>query len=216
MHHGRFASSSVVTADASGISCYFKVVHHQSVLIHGYLIDNASSRYHTPHSQVPIQVPNNPNPLSYGYLAPQSPGQYFYTQPGDIRQMSTGQSAFMNNEMANMTQEIESEFSGENEEQNTFGADMYSDDTFEDDATRSQSLSADFNCLTIEDRHGVFSSRSTLTYGSSSTSVRANKNPKHIIIQGDHTEVDNNFYQSNFDSHKVKNNIIKNSFGEGE
>ena len=181
-----------------------------------YLIDNASSPYHNPQSQVPIQVPDNPNPLSYGYFA-QSPGQYFNAQSGDVRQMSAVQSASMNNEIANVMQEINSEFSRDNEEQNTFGPDMYSDDTPEDDATRSQSLSADFNCLTIEERHGIFSStRSAFIYGSSSTAVRADKNPKHIIIQGDHTEVDNNFYQSDFDSHKVKNNIIENSFGEGE
>ena len=40
--------------------------------------------------------------------------------------------------------------------------------------------------------------------------------PMHITISGDHTaEVDNNVYQTDFDSHKEENNIIVNSFGEG-
>jgi hypothetical protein len=75
-----------------------------------YLIDNASSYYRNPQSQVPI--PNNPNPLSYGHLTPQSPGQYLWTQSGDIRQM--------NNQMVHMLQEMDSEFSEDNEEQSTF------------------------------------------------------------------------------------------------
>ena len=43
-----------------------------------------------------------------------------------------------------------------------------------------------------------------------------NESPRHINISGNHTEVDNNHYQSDFDSNKVDNNIIENSFGEGE
>ena len=117
-----------------------------------YLIDNhASSPYHNPRSQPPIW--NNPTPSSYGSLDPQT----FYAQSGDIRQMSAVQSAFMKEQMAYMMREMESEFGGDNEEQNT----------------------------------------------------------RHIIIPGDHIEVDDNIYQSDFDSHKKTNNIIENSFGEG-
>jgi hypothetical protein len=43
-------------------------------------------------------------------------------------------------------------------------------------------------------------------------SSSAGKKPRHIVIPGDYTEVDVNSYQSNFDSHKVENNIIENSF----
>ena len=144
-----------------------------------YLIDNhAPSPYYNPQSQFSTWN----NPTSYSSL---SPGQYLYAQSGDIRQMSAAQSAFMNNEMENMMQEMESEFDEDDED----GEDEMSV------TTRSQSLSAGFNRLTIEERAS-----------SSSRSAR------HIIIPGDYTEVDDNFYQSNFDSHKVKNNIIENSF----
>jgi hypothetical protein len=178
-----------------------------------YFIDNASPPHHNPRPQVPI--PNNQ--LSYGYLASQSPGQHFYAQSGDIHQMPAAQFAFMNNQMAHMMQKMDSVFSEDNEEQNIFEPEMYNDDTSEGHisvTTRSQSLSASLNRLTIEEH--VSSSRSVLTHGSSSTTVRADQRPRHIIIPGDHTEVDNNFYESNFDSHKVENNIIGNSFREVE
>ena len=133
--------------------------------------------------------------------------------------MSAGLSAFMKEQMADMMQEMDSEFSGDNEEQNTVGPEMYNDDTAEDEmsTTRSQSLSADFKRLTIEEPASSASSRSAaLIYGSSSTVIRTDKSPRHIIIPGDHIEVDDNFYQSDFDSHRVKNNIIENSFREGD
>jgi len=136
------------------------------------------------------------NPASYSSFFSQSPGQYFYAQSGDIRLMSAGQSAFMDNEMAHMMQEMESEFGGNDEE---------SDDEMSV-TTRSQSLSAGLNRLTIEERASS-SSRSTLIHGSS-----AGQSPRHITIPGNYTEVDDNFYQSNFDSHNMKNNIIENSF----
>jgi hypothetical protein len=151
-----------------------------------YLIDNhAPSPYHNPQSTWN-------NPASFSSFFTQSPGQYFYAQsgPGDIRLMSAGQSAFMDNEMAHMMQEMESEFGGDDEE---------SDDEMSV-TTRSQSLSAGFNRLTIEER-------ATLIHGSS-----AGQSPRHITIPGNYTEVDDNFYQSNFDSYKMKNNIIENSF----
>lgn len=195
MRHGRYASSSAATVDAS---------------------DNASLPYHNPQSQVPI--PNNPNPLLYGHLAPQIPGQHLWTQSGDIRQMSAVQSAFMNNQMVHMLQEMDSEFSEDNDEQNASGPEIHNDDTSQDhhmSFTREQSLSADFNRLTMEERVSS-SSRSVLVHGSSSTTVRADQGPKHIIIPGDYTEVDNNFYQNDFDSHKVQNNIVENSFGDGK
>ena len=155
-----------------------------------YLIDNyAPPPYH--------------NPTPYSSFSPQSPGQYLYAQSGDVRQMSTVQIAFMNNEMAHMMQEMASEYGEDNnEEQDTIGS---SEDEMSV-TTRSQSLSASFNRLTIEERASS-SSRSALIHGSS-----AGKIPRHIVIPGDYTEVDDNFYQSNFDSHRVKNNIIENSF----
>jgi hypothetical protein len=113
------------------------------------------------------------------------------SQPGDIREMSAAQFAIMGHKMARMM-EVMADFD-EDDEQNTAG----------------QSLSANFNRLAIED--GVSSSpRSTFIHGSSST----DENHRHIIISGDHTEVDNNLYQFNFDSHEVNNNLIKKSFGE--
>jgi len=189
MRHDRYSSSLVATVDAS---------------------DNASLPYHNPQSQIPI--PNNQ--LSYGYLASQTPGQHFYARSGDIHQMSAVQFAFMNNRITHMMQKIDSVFSEDNEEQNIFEP----DDTSEGQmsvTTRAQSLSADFNRLTIEERVSS-SSQSVHIHGSSSTTVRADQSPRHIIIPGDHTEVDNNFYESNFDSHKVENNTIENSFGEVE
>jgi len=79
---------------------------------------------------------------------------------------------------------------------------------------RSQSISADFNRLTLEE-HVSSSSRSAVIHESSSTTVRTDKSPRHITISGDHIEVDNNLYQTDFDSHKEENNLIINSFGEG-
>jgi hypothetical protein len=187
MHHGRFATGPGATVAAS-----------------------ASSPYHNPQSQVPIR--NNP---SYNPLSPQNPGQYFGARSGDICQMSAVQVALMNNQMAHMMQKLDSEFEGDNEEQDT---EMHNDDTSEDEVsttTRSQSIATGFNRLTIEERSSS-SSRSAFIHRSSSTTIKADKSPKHVIIQGDYTEVDNNFYQSDFDSHKVKNNIIGNSFGEGK
>ena len=132
--------------------------------------------------------------------------------------MSAVQTAFMNNQMAYMIQEIDSEFSKDvDEEENMFGPEMYNDDTSEDDMSvttmRSQSLSADLDRLTIEESVSS-SSRSLFIHGSSST-VRADKSPKHITISGDHTEVDNSLYETDFDSHKEENNLIINSFGDG-
>ena len=63
--------------------------------------------------------------------------------------MSTLESEFMKNQITYMIQEMELEFGEDNEEQNTFGPEMYN--TFEDDmsvTTRSQSLSAEFTRLT--------------------------------------------------------------------
>lgn len=128
--------------------------------------------------------------------------------------MSAVQSAFMHNQMAHMMQEMQAEFGEDNQ-----GPEICNDDISEDDMSttmRAQSLSADFNLLTIEER--VPSSSSALsTHGSSSTAVRTDASPtRYITISGDHTEVDNNVYQCDFDSHKVQNNIIENSFGEGK
>ena len=137
------------------------------------LADNASSPHHNPQSQI--------------------------AHSGDIFKMSATQSAFLKAKMAHMMQEMDSklklEFSrdDDSQEQNTFEFEpkMYNDDTSEDDMpaiTRSQTLSAEFTRPTIEEH--VSSSRSVLIHGSSSTAVRADKSPSHII-QGDHIEVDN-------------------------
>ena len=160
-------SSSVTTINIYGMSCCFKVfVRHQSVLMHGLSTDNASSPLHDPQSQV--------------------------AHSGDIPQMSA---AFMN-QKARVMQEMDSEveFSGDNEEQNTFGSEVHNDNTSEDDmlvTARSQLLSADLNRVTMEERVSS-SSRSVLIHESSST-VRAVKNSNHVInsLAGDHAEVDN-------------------------
>ena len=134
-----------------------------------YLIDNhASSPYHNPQSQVSIR--NNPGPLSYGSVSPQSSGQYISARPGNIREMSAGRFAFMSNKMKRMKQEMKHHFDGDtsNEQQNTVGPDM------------------------------------------------SNESSRHINIPGNHTEVDNKRYQSDFDSNIVQDNNIKNSFGKGE
>ena len=136
--------------------------------------------------------------------------------------MTPALAGFVNNQMAYMMQEMESEFSEDNEEQDSFGPEIYSYETSGDDVSvtttrRSQSLSADFNRLTIDERVSS-SSRSVHIHGSSSTTGRTDKSPttsRHIVISGDHIEVDNNLYQADFDSNKVRNNIIKNSFGKG-
>jgi hypothetical protein len=110
--------------------------------------------------------------------------------------------------MAQMSQEMDSEFCVDHEEQ---------DDTSEDESSSTKgppSLSADFNRLTIGERVSS-SPGSALVPGLSFTAAEADKNPKPIIISGDHTEVDDKFYQFNFNSNKVLNNIIENSFGEG-
>jgi NAD(P)H-nitrite reductase large subunit len=109
--------------------------------------------------------------------------------------MSAAQFAIMGHHMARMMEEM-ADFD-EDDEQNTVAG---------------QSLSANFNRLAIEDGVSSESPRSTFIHGSSSTY----ENHRHVIISGDHTEVDNNLYQFNFDSHKVENNLIKNSFGEGD
>jgi len=112
--------------------------------------------------------------------------------------MSAVQSSFMNSQMAFMMREIASEFGGDSEQ-----------DTPEDDISVT---TRDFNRLAIDGAPS--SSRSALIHPSSPTAARADhEGPRHIIIPGDYTEVDNNFYQSNFDSFKDKNNIIENSFG---
>jgi hypothetical protein len=103
--------------------------------------------------------------------------------------MSAGQSAFMNSQMAYMAQEMEAEFSKEN-----------------DDASEDDMAAANFSRLTLEE-HASSSS------GSSSTIVRADR---HTVIPGDYTMVDNKIYQTNFDSYKRNNNIVKNSFGQGQ
>jgi len=136
--------------------------------------------------------------------------------------MSLAQRALMKAQMAWMKQEMLSEFAGDNEEQNTDGPVIYEDDTSDDEmsvSTRSQSLSTEFNCLTMIEARVSSSSASSPSapfHGSSSTAVRADESPRYITISGDYTEVDNNVYQSNFDSYKVENNIVENSFGEGE
>jgi hypothetical protein len=132
--------------------------------------------------------------------------------------MSAVQFAFMNNQMAQMMHEMRSEFSGDNDEQNTVGPEMYNDDTSDDemsDTARSQSISAKLNRLTLEEGASS-SSRFAPNHGSSSTAGKADESSRHFIIPGDYTEVNNNYYQIDFDSHKVENNIIVNSFGEGE
>jgi len=163
--------------------------------VHGR--DNlAPSPYHqNPHSQ----VPNNPNQLAYyGVPIPQAPGQYVYAPSGEIRQMSAVQSKFMNAHMAYMMQEIASEYSADHNENDT---------TPEDDISR------ELNHLAIDGASS--SSRSALTLHASSSTVarRGDEGPRHIIIPGDYTEVDNNTYRSNFDSFKNQNNYIENSFG---
>ena len=210
-----FAPSLVATVDAIGMSFYYKVVvvtSRFSCMV--YPIDDASSSHHNPQSLVPI--PNNPNPLLF---APHTPGDYFYTQSGDISQMplSAVQTAFMDNEMARMIQEMDSEFNEDNEEQDIFGPEMSIDDLSGNNMSvtlRSQSLSADFNRLTIEELVPS-SSRSVVIHGSSSA-TRADKSLRHKVISGDHTEVDISSYQTGFDSGEEKNNIIINSSGEGK
>jgi hypothetical protein len=147
---------------------------------------------------------------------PRSLAQYICAQPGDIRQMSAGESAFMENQMAEMMQEMDSEC-GDDEEQIAVGPEMYDDDDTSDEemssTTWSQSLSANFNRLTIEER--VYSSprsRSAFIHGSSST---ADESSRHIFISGNHTEVDDSYHQFNFNSNRVENNIVENSFGGG-
>ena len=131
--------------------------------------------------------------------------------------MSAGQFAFMSNEMEHMMQEMDSEFDEDNEEQKTVRPEMHieSGGTSKDEMSRSQSLAAKFNSLTIEE-HVSSSSHSQAAFilGSSPTAAKANgRRPMHhVIISGDHTEVDDNVYRLNFNSHKVENNIIENSF----
>ena len=127
--------------------------------------------------------------------------------------MTVTQFAFMRNQMAQMKEEMRSEFSGE---QNTVGPEMYNDDTSDDemsDTARSQSISAKLNRLTLEE--GTSSSSRSPNHGSSSTAGNADESSRHFIISGDYTEVNDNYYQIDFDSHKVENNVIVNSFGEG-
>ena len=194
MRNNCFVSSSVITININGMSCCFKVfVRHQSVLMHGLSTDNASSPLHDPQFQV--------------------------AHSGDIPQMSA---AFMNNQKARVMQEMDSEveFSGDNEEQNTFGSEVHNDNTSEDDmlvtvlihessstvrAVKNSnhvinSLAGDHAevdndgppSLTMEERvYSESSSRSVLIQESSSTAVRADKSPGHVINPGDHTEVDN-------------------------
>jgi hypothetical protein len=158
--------------------------------------------------------------LLYSTLQVQNPGEYFQARAGDIREMSPMEIAFLKNEMVRMSQELDSEFGVADEEQNVLETEVYSDDT-EDEmsiTTRSPSLSADFNRLTIEGG-GSLSPRSALIHGLPPTTVGADEIPQqshHIIISGDHTETDDNFYSFNLNSHKVENNIVEKSFEKGE
>jgi hypothetical protein len=74
----------------------------------------------------------------------------------------------MNNQMAQMRQETDSEFSGDdNEERNIVGPEMYNDDTSDDKmsaSTKLQSLSADFNQLSTEAHLSSLSPQSALFY----------------------------------------------------
>ena len=120
--------------------------------------------------------------------------------------------------MALMKREVRSEFSGEDEEQNAIGPEMYNDDTSDDemsDTARSQSISSNLNRLTLEEGPSS-SSRSAPNHGLSFTACRLDESSRHFIILGDYTEVDNSYHQIDFDSHKVQNNTITNSFGDGE
>ena len=109
--------------------------------------------------------------------------------------MSAVQSAFINNKMArSMMQQMDCklEFSGDNEEQNAFGPKMYNDNTTDDDILVTARSQSDFSRLPVTMEERVFSSsQSVLIQESSSTALRADKIPSHIINQGGHTEVDN-------------------------
>ena len=109
--------------------------------------------------------------------------------------MSAVQSAFINNKMArSMMQQMDCklEFSGDNEEQNTFGPKMYNDNTTEDDMLVTARSQSGFSRLPVTMEERVFSSsQSVLIQESSSTALWADKIPSHIINPGGHTEVDN-------------------------
>jgi len=169
---------------------------------------NHASSSRNPQSQIPIPSRSNPTSISYtgSSISVQShgqiPGQYAQVQAGDISQMSAGRFAFMKEQMAWMKQKMNSEFGGDTEVQNPAGSGMFDDD---DDGE----MSAGISNLTIETR----TPRSALVHGSSSTAVWADESPRTVIITGDHTEVDRNVYQTDWDSHKVQNNFVKDSFG---
>jgi len=112
----------------------------------------------------------------------------------------------MQHSMSQMKQEIKSEFGDDDEEQEP------DDDTSEDEM--SPHLSGDFHRLTIGERVSA-SPRSALIQGPSLNTGQANESPRYTIIQGNHVEVDDRVYQHDFNSHFVGNNIIDNSFGQG-
>ena len=262
--HDRSANGQVVAADARAIRqffFFFTVVH----LLHEDLnicccIDNYA------HTSSPSLLAGNmgtlqsqaPGPTQiYGsHLstnAPQSGNHFVYVQPGDIRPMTRVEVEFVKHQMAQMHEEMTSEFP---------------DDTFEEEETstemRPQSVSADLQhhlsiceppipqptaqSLTIAQRTsqsfdpnpqhqvesytqfsvlgqhntnlnaiGVSATQAhTQVSSSSPNNVQASESARHIIIHGDHTEVDNSVHKFNLNSHIVANNVIENSFNEQE
>ena len=181
---------------------------------------------------------------------PHPGNQFVYVQPGDIRPMTTVEAEFVKHQMAQMHQQMTSEFP---------------DDTFEEEETstvmRPQSVSAadpqhlsicepnlpqpttqpltiaqhttsqlfdpnqvesytQFSVLgqqhdTNLNAIGVSATQAHIQVSSSFNTVQASESTRHIIIHGDHTEVDNSVYKFNFNSHIVANNVIENSFNDG-
>lgn len=136
-----------------------------------------------------------------------SSGQYFQLQTGDVLEMTPAQTGSLKNEFERMYQEMDTEHSIDKEEQNA-------EDEILAAAMLQSSLSASFNHLTMEENSLSPSPRSALIHELSSNSAKlTDESPTHIIITGDYTEVDKKVYSLDFNSHRVANNIIENSFG---
>ena len=108
--------------------------------------------------------------------------------------MVTGDGAFefFQHQITFMKQEMESEFGAGD--------------------TREQNIATDSNRLAIEDP-----SPRSLFHGSPLAIVKAGESASHTTISGDLTEEDNTVRRPvNINSHIVKNNIVKNSFGRGK
>ncbi|KAF8802739.1 hypothetical protein BYT27DRAFT_7215120 [Phlegmacium glaucopus] len=137
-------------------------------------VDGSAMNNHAPIDSAELvhtPVRSNRPPLLHGSpsMSAQFPGQHAYVQCGDIRSMSAGVKAFMDHQMRQMLQEMESEFGADNGDQ-------------------------DASNMTVERVY----------------------QPKDVtVIQGNHREVDNSAYEFNFNSHRVANNAVEDSFNMG-